>query len=219
MDSGSHSRFSWVQVSGLLLLCGLSLGIITFVNGASYRCAQRAAPNLAWLAETCSTSLIVCAALYLAIRPSRPFAMPRRRTNWSRIVRISAVWLLLWYAGSCAIAWRRGEWTAYAHGGAAIVAFLVCGPLQEELLFRGAIFELTQRVFRSALLPVMVSSVFFSLHHFELHHYRAIPAALAQVAFTFPMGVVFGLLRSESDSVWPGLLLHIVTNVPGCFGR
>jgi len=43
-------------------------------------------------------------------------------------------------------------------------------------------------------------------------------AALGQVAFAFPMGLVFGSLRRGSQSIWPGLGLHFLTNLPGAFG-
>ncbi len=65
------------------------------------------------------------------------------------MVRVSGSWLAVWLLGSLALVWRRGHWTAYAHGEAAIVAFVLLGPLQEELLFRRAIFEFAQRVFRN----------------------------------------------------------------------
>ncbi|HEY1768876.1 MAG TPA: CPBP family intramembrane glutamic endopeptidase [Chthoniobacterales bacterium] len=211
---------AWSHRVELVLLCLISLGLITTTNGIAYSVAQKLAPSLTWLAETCIASLIVCVVVYLSIRPARPFAMPRPDTDWRRVLRLSSVWLVVWLLGSAARAAQVGHWVAYAHGAAAIAAFLIFGPLQEEFLFRGAIFELAKRAFPSsrAFLPILISSVFFSLHHFELHGYRATPAALLQVGFTFPMGIVFGALRSESGSLWPALILHFFTNLPGCFG-
>ena len=211
---------AWWSRVGLTLVCLLSLGLITTTNGMWYSVAQKFAPAVAWLAGTCVASLVVCVAVYLGIRPAKPFAMPRPDTDWRGVFRLSGIWLAVWLLASIARAAQLGHWIAYAHGAVAVGAFLIFGPLQEELLFRGAIFELVKRAFPSsrALMPILISSVFFSLHHFELHHYRATPAALLQVGFTFPMGIVFGTLRSESGSLWPALVLHFFTNLPGCFG-
>lgn len=208
---------AWTQRVELSLLCFFSFGLITTTNGISYSVAQKLAPTLGWLAETCIASLIVCVVIYVSIRPARPFAMPRPDTDWRRVFRLSGIWLLVWLLGSVARAAQVGHWITYAHGAAAVVAFLIFGPLQEEFLFRGAIFELVKRAFPSSrsLLPILISAVFFSLHHFELHRYRATSAALLQVGFTFPMGIVFGTLRSESGSLWPALVLHFFTNLPG----
>lgn len=219
-----HSRpvvTAWGPKLALSGVCVLSLGLVTTANRGWYFFAQRFAPGAQWVAETCIVSLLLCSLVYLSIRPRRPFALPQRDTDWRRIIRVSTIWLAVWLGASFAAATHAGHWIAYTSGAASVAGFLFFGPLQEELLFRGAIFELAQRVFpRSpAFMPILISSIFFSLHHFELHHYHATRAALLQVGFTFPMGLVFGALRRDSDSVWPALGLHFLTNLPGCFGR
>jgi membrane protease YdiL (CAAX protease family) len=221
-DTGSTKvAAAWTNRVALAVICFVSLGLVTTTNRAWYYVARRLFPGAQWLAETCIASFIVCVVIYLSIRPARPFALPRPNTNWSRIFRVSAIWMAIWLSASAMAAIQVGHWISYTTGAAAISGFLIFGPIQEELLFRGAIFELVQRVFPvgHAFMPILVSSVFFSLHHFELHHYQATEAALQQVAFTFPMGLVFGVLRSESGSLWPGLAVHFLSNLPGCFGK
>lgn len=211
----------WGPKLVLATVCLLSLGLVTTVNRGSYSLARRFAPGAEWLAEACVTSLLVCGLVYLSIRPRRAFALPRRDTDWPRIFRVGIIWLAVWLAASWLAAIRAGHWIAYTSGAAKVIAFLIFGPLQEELLFRGAIFEQAQRVFprSAASMPILISSIFFSLHHFELHQYHVTRAALFQVGFTFPMGLVFGILRRESSSIWPAFVLHFLTNLPGCFGR
>jgi membrane protease YdiL (CAAX protease family) len=60
-----------------------------------------------------------------------------------------------------------------------------------------------------------MTTVPFALQHFQFHPYHLTPAALLQVGFTVPMGLVFGRLRQESGSLWPGLAVHVLTNLPG----
>jgi membrane protease YdiL (CAAX protease family) len=87
-------------------------------------------------------------------------------------------------------------------------------------MFRGTLFELAERSFPgNEGAPVWITSVFFSLQHFQLHGYRADRAALTQVAFTFPMGLVFATLRRRSQSLWPAFVVHILTNLPSAFGK
>ena len=131
------------------------------------------------------------------------------------IVGRHTVWLL----GSYAYAISRGQWNAYLVGTAPLIGFLVLGPLGEELLFRGAVFELAERRFpASTFAPILLSSVLFSAHHLQLHGFNITPFVLAQLAFTLPMGLVFARVRMLTGSIWPGLLLHVLTNLPHAFG-
>jgi membrane protease YdiL (CAAX protease family) len=176
----------------------------------------------AWIADSCLASALVCVAIYVAIRPERPFAVPLKSTNWGRVRRISVIWLALWVGTSALAALEHGHWVRYrlAETFPELIAFVAIGPFQEEVLFRGSIFELAQRSgFTGTWPPVLVSTVFFSLHHFQLHNYAINSASLLQVGFTIPMGVVFGLLRAESASLWPSLAVHILTNLPGALGQ
>src|SRR5262245_8020759 len=133
---GSASRI------GLGLLSVVSLGLVTTSN----RLAGALAPGLPWLPDSCLGSLVVCVLIYLSIRPARPFCGPVPGTPWPRVFRVSGWWLALWLAGSAAGALAAGHWLRYglAANPAQIAAFLLLGPLQEELLFRGALFELAE---------------------------------------------------------------------------
>ena len=113
----------------------------------------------------------------------------------------------------------QGRWVAYTHGPARLLCFALVGPLAEELLFRGAIFELAGRIFsRSAIAPALVSTVLFSLYHLQLHQFHVTPFVAMQLAFTVPMGLVFARLRALSGSIWPSFGVHVLTNLPHCFG-
>ena len=113
----------------------------------------------------------------------------------------------------------QGKWVAYTRGPASLLCFALIGPLTEELLFRGAIFELAERTFvRSTIAPLLLSTLLFSLYHLQLHQFRVTPFVAVQLAFTLPMGWVFARLRALSGSIWPSFGLHVLTNLPHCFG-
>jgi membrane protease YdiL (CAAX protease family) len=203
-----------------LLVIGVSsLGLTTFSNRHAGVALLRMAPKLSWIADATIPSFLVSLVIYLAVRPVRRFGLPVPRTNWRWIVRASTYWLAVWLTASVVVPLTFGRFRAYTHGAARLAGFVMIAPLAEELLFRGAIFELCERAFaRRRWTPVIVSTVFFSLHHLELHAFRLTEAALAQVAFTVPMGLLWGAFRREAQSIWPGFGLHVLTNLPGAFG-
>ena len=202
----------WLALVGIA-----SLVLVTSVN----RAAGALVP-LPWLPDSCVASTLACLAVYLAIRPRRPFARPLSTTNWPRVRRLSVAWLVVWFGSSTFAALLAGHWIHYrlAETLPQVVAFVLMAPLQEELLFRGAIFELTERSnLGGSWVPILVSTACFSLHHLQLHGYAVTRGSLSQVAFAVPMGLVFGSLRAQTGSLWPPLAVHVFTNLPGAFGH
>src|SRR5262249_38407238 len=127
----------------LALLGIASLGLVTTVN----RTAGAIMSMWQGLPDSCVASFVVCLAIYFAIRPERPLAGADPRTSWRRVRRLAVAWLAIWLAGSAIVALRLGHWHRYrlASTPAQLLGFLAFGPAQEELLFRGAIFELARR--------------------------------------------------------------------------
>ena len=198
----------------LLLLVLISPFANTFVNSLVVKVLSTTSANYRWVGQACIPSAILFCALYLVTRPAEPFGLPSKATQWKYVWLISIGWLLAWLYGSIVHAFLKGGWHAYTVGVAPLVGFLFIGALGEELFFRGALFEVGERLFGpNSLVTLLGSSVLFSLHHFQLHGYQLTEASLLQVAYTLPMGLVFGKLRLLTKSIWPGLLLHIVTNL------
>jgi membrane protease YdiL (CAAX protease family) len=205
-----------------VILAFSTLGLIAAINRLSGRELQAlAGAHLGWLADLCVPSLLACLVLYLAVRPVRAFALPSPEASRPRIYRLGTSWLLAWLAASTLAAGVVGHWIHYTNGALALTCFVLVAPLQEELLFRGALFELAERGWpgSGSWHPVLLTTVPYSLQHFQFHQFHLTPAALFQVGFTLPMGIVFGRLREESRSLWPGLAVHVLTNLPGAFGR
>jgi membrane protease YdiL (CAAX protease family) len=196
-----------------------SLALTTTVNRTVGSFTHEHNPVLDWLANTCLASCLALFSLYILVRRTGPFRIPKPETDWRSIRSLSLRWLMVWLLGSVGAAVVKGGWYASAHGWSEIFAFLLFAPIGEEILFRGLVFELAEQALPSRPnAPILLSTLFFSLHHFELHHFQATPAALLQVGFTLPMGFAFGYLRRQSGSLWPSLGLHMLTNLPGVFG-
>lgn len=206
---------TYVDGAVTVSLLPLSLVLTTFTNHFTGRYLQLEAPTLAWIATAAIPSCAVIFGLYALLGDKRLLSWPALQPeDRNRVFRLSAIWLALWLAGSIIVAVITGDWVVYARGFPAIAAFLVFGPLGEELLFRGLIYQRVQDLaVRSALWPILISSLAFSFHHLWL---STAPDGLAliQVFFTIPMGIVFALLRHQTKSIWPGFLLHVATNIP-----
>jgi membrane protease YdiL (CAAX protease family) len=190
----------------LSLIGAASLVLTTSANHGGGLILRRLAPSLAWLADACVPALLTSALIYVAIAPARRFARPYPGTDWARLRRLGALTLGVWLAGSALAALGVGHWITYTNGLASVVGFVVVAPLAEELLFRGAIFELAERVWPQVpAAAIGVSAVLFGIHHLDLHHFVPTPAALGQVAFTLPSAwssPSFGAVRAVSGPGW-----------------
>ena len=203
-------------VLAALVLC--SLFLTARVNRLAGWFLNATAPHLAWIATTAFPSCVAIACLYALLSSSAALRWPQlSEEDRRRAIRVSAMWLLLWIICSVIGAILAGHWIVYARGWPSIAAFLVFGPLGEELLFRGVIYEKARTIWRATPVPaICLSTAAFSLHHTQL---QAAPhgLALAQVVFTIPMGIVFAILRERTRSIWPGFLVHVATNLPATF--
>lgn len=98
-----------------------------------------------------------------------------------------------------------------------ILAFAFLGPVAEEFLFRGAVYEVARDLWPRRVGPVSVavwvSSALFALSHFQYHGFLLSGPSLAQVGYTFPMGLIVGYAREETGSIWPPIIGHLLSNL------
>ena len=94
-------------------------------------------------------------------------------------------------------------WVAAGYGWAGAVAATVVFPaVFEELAFRGLILPYLGRLMTGGE-AVFVSAALFAVLHLN-------PTT---VPFLLPMGVLLGVLRRRSGSVWPCVLMHLTHNL------
>jgi membrane protease YdiL (CAAX protease family) len=90
---------------------------------------------------------------------------------------------------------------SFAHG-VALYVFVACiGPFAEELLFRGALYTALRPLYTPAS-ATGITAMLFSMIHLEP---RFLPSILA-------VGMLLGLVRAVSGSLWPPLFLHAAFN-------
>lgn len=82
--------------------------------------------------------------------------------------------------------------------------FSICifAPILEEVIFRGVLWYPIERIFSSNV-ALLVTSILFSLAHLDLVHMIAV----------FPLGLLFGILRKRTKSIWPAIIAHATNNI------
>lgn len=200
----------------ILVACSLVLTATT--NRVFGNILEFFAPSQGWIATAAVPSMILILILYMMFGSRKPLHWPMLdRATWRRVFALSAVWLFLWLIGSLIAAIIAGHWINYAAGLPLVAAFIIFGPIGEELLFRGLIFEKARDLWPTSANPaIFISTLSFSFHHVALD---AAPHGLGvtQILFTIPLGLVLASIRERTGSIWPGCVLHIVTNIPALF--
>jgi membrane protease YdiL (CAAX protease family) len=158
------------------------------------------------------TSLLVVVIAAFSIIDRSAFRLPSHKLPRALLV-VGGLWL----AGVAVLTFATDIWTFIPSSAADYVAFLVVGLLVEELLFRGVIFDLAKRSLpnrNASRIPpwVAVSGVVFGLSHLQFHGFVLSPAALTQVAYTIPLGILLALLREYSGSLWLPIAFHLANN-------
>ncbi len=219
MNRIDSDRFrNWLRRRALWVLLPLSLVLTSGTNRVAGRFLIANLPSLAWIATAAIPSFLLIASLYVLFGDKRALSWPRNEIIGQRpVIGLAAAWLLLWLSGSFFWAINTGYWTTYARGWPLVSAFLLFGPLGEELLFRGLVYGYARQIWSpTASVAIIISTVAFSLHHIALN---SAPRGLAtaQVVFTVPLGIMLALLRERTGSLWPGFLVHFSTNFPAAF--
>lgn len=86
----------------------------------------------------------------------------------------------------------------------ALFAVGIAAPLAEEVLFRGAIYNLLNEKFNKYA-AVGVSSILFALIHLNIY----------QASYTLFVGLFMGIIIMKTGSLWLAVIFHIVYNIFG----
>lgn len=92
--------------------------------------------------------------------------------------------------------------------------------ISEEVLFRGIIFhallEKFEKAGRSCFLPVLLSSVIFSLFHFiNLLDGAGFLAVLQQAGYSFLIGAMLAVTLLKTKNIWLCVFLHALFDMGG----
>jgi membrane protease YdiL (CAAX protease family) len=165
------------------------------------------------ISELITFGIILAVILWIArdVSKREAFAL-RAPRSWERAFALGlGIFILIWIVsialgpllhpdreqGLAPDHWEPAHAAAF---GLNVVALAVVGPIVEELTFRGLGYSLLQRF--GPWTAIVGIGVLFGLWHGLV---QALP-----VLFVFGAGLAY--LRSRTDSVYPGMVLHMLFN-------
>ncbi len=83
---------------------------------------------------------------------------------------------------------------------------IILGPIVEEIMFRGILLKMFGASV-GVVMSVIITSALFAGSH----------GGLVQIAYTFVLGLVLGVVRYKSTSLWSAIALHMSFNLSGAF--
>jgi CAAX protease family protein len=86
-----------------------------------------------------------------------------------------------------------------------VVAIVVVGPVFEELLVRGLLFQGLADTRLGVRGAVVISALLWALPHIQYNAF--------DIATIFAMGLFLGYARHATGSLWPCLAIHVLNNV------
>ena len=85
------------------------------------------------------------------------------------------------------------------------IAMVIFGPVFEEALFRGFLFEGFRQSRIGAIGAIGLTALGWALLHVQYGFY--------DIATIFVMGIVLGIVRIKTDSLWSPLIMHAFANL------
>ena len=85
------------------------------------------------------------------------------------------------------------------------IAVIVVGPVFEEVLFRGFLFEGLRYSRIGVIGAVIVTSLVWAVSHLQY--------GLFQIAWIFVFGVILGIMRYSTGSLWAPTIMHVSNNL------
>ena len=195
-----------MTVATLVLVAIASVGFVEVTRRGERSLVDEAAGRPVFLLGL--WGIAVAAALTMLASPSSVWRLTAGDLGWGPFAAIAAGWVLVVVVVGYVVDYVP------APSNEQLVGSLVGWVLVEELLFRGALFDLVAAVDDAwqANVAVGVTAVLFALGHLQYHAFR-VRESLVLLAYVLPTGVLYGWVRLETTSVWPSILLHSLANV------
>ena len=205
------TRDVWLGVVMLAVIMGLAYGVAYLLRALSVR------PNVdLWV--SLSSNLLEL----LLLVPVWWFVVHKRRASLNTLgLRKFKLWaipaglgfLLAYYVFTALYAWVLARFGLHVRGDSTPVlerlstpwplffSIAIVAPVVEEIFFRGFIFGGLRTRFRWQWAAV-ISAAIFAGAHLELTFF--LPA--------FFLGFLLAFLYEESNSIWPGMIVHMLLN-------
>ena len=194
------------------------VGVISAISYAGRFAGGKPPKNALYDYSTAGSELILFAIILALVfwiargLPKREAFALRRPESWGRAIALGFAVLIAIAIANAALdpllhggreqgltpsGWQSSHAAAFAVN---LFAFAIVGPIAEELTFRGLGFYLLEPYGQTV--AIVVIGITFGLWHGLV---EALP-----VLIVFGTGLAF--LRSRTDSIYPGMILHVTFN-------
>lgn len=85
------------------------------------------------------------------------------------------------------------------------IAAVVFAPVFEEVFFRGFLFEGFRNSRMGVIGAILLTSFFWSVSHLQYN--------LFQIAAIFVLGILLGIARYRTGTIWAPLIMHVFNNI------
>ena len=82
-----------------------------------------------------------------------------------------------------------------------IITLIIIGPIMEELLFRGLIYN-RLKLFNDKTIAIYISAIIFGVYHFNL----------VQGVYTFILAIFLAYLYEKFETIWAPIIMHMAAN-------
>ena len=95
------------------------------------------------------------------------------------------------------------------------LASLILAPIIEELMFRGYIQGIIQKIIvkNNFYIPIIISAGLFAVSHFSFIFKMSVLQFIVSLFFIFVVGCVCGFFRAKYNSIVPSILAHASSNI------
>ncbi len=209
--------FTAVQIGVLVIWMGIEA--TQGIDIESQEFMQSMASNGAYIALATIASALVCSALIAwlirmrngaTIKDYLAFTPVANKTIWLTI-GITLLFILVSDSLTTLLGkdiindFMRNAWKTQGFSPLFWFALVVAAPFFEEIFFRGFLFEGLRYSALEENGTIVITALFWAAIHLQYDLYA--------ISIIFVMGVVLGLLRSRTGSIWPCILMHALNNL------
>lgn len=87
-----------------------------------------------------------------------------------------------------------------------LITIVIVAPIVEEIIFRGLILSRLNKAMNTTV-ALIISSLLFAILH----------GHILWIAYTFVLGILFGIVAIKTESILPSIILHMSFNLAGLF--
>ena len=168
-----------------------------------------------WLLDLHLPELVAGVALYLATGPAGTWRLPARGMTPRQAWLVPVVWLGVWVVATglvVAVA-GRGAWSR-------ATGLVVTHVLGQELLFRGAVYQLAERVWPAPVSDpdgmsgwaVLLSGLLYGLAQLQYGGFTVTGPIVWMAVRALVLGSIMAFARPYFRSLWPGTTFHAISN-------